>query len=149
MSNKAPSNQLAPKPRPPSIRSEPLLVKCGHTIAFELYAKDPFRDARRAKEAGRACSACRQARVQAEVAAAAERRAKKEANPKAVFKPRLPDGARFSAVYDATATRWTGTLTIAGDVLEQQAGSLTKLLHKLDDVYRAKLKAAEASESTS
>ena len=129
------------KPRPPTVGTEALPVKCGHTIVFDLYAKDSFRDQRRQKEALRDCSPCRQARVQAEVIAHKERRARKAATKAATFakalKPRLPDGARFVATYDAIQVQWTGTLTVESLSFERSASSLNKLLHRLDDVYRA------------
>ena len=135
-----------PKPRPPTVGTEVLLVKCGHTIVFDLYAKDSFRDQRRQKEASRDCPPCRQARVQAEAIAHKERRARKAVTKAATFakslKPRLPDGARFAATYDATQVQWTGTLTIEGSTFEQRASSLNKLLHRLDDVYRAAMATA-------
>ena len=138
----------AQKPRPPTVGTEALLVKCGHTIVFDLYAKDSFRDQRRQKEASRDCSPCRQARVQAEAIALKERRATKKTTKAASFakslKPRLPDGARFAATYDATQVQWTGTLTIEGLTFERSASSLNKLLHRLDDVYRAATPAAAA-----
>ena len=138
---KTSSAAKAPKPRPPTVGTEALLVKCGHTIVFDLYAKDSFRDQRRQKEASRDCSPCRQARVQAETIAHKERRARKAVTKAATFakslKPRLPDGARFGATYDATQVQWTGTLTVDGLTFERSASSLNKLLHRLDDVYRA------------
>ena len=131
----------APKPRPPTVGTEALLVKCGHIIVFDLYTNDSFRDQRRQKEAARDCPPCRQARVQAEVIALKERRATKVATKAATFakslKPRLPDGARFVATYDATQVQWTGTLTVEGLTFERRASSLNKLMHRLDDVYRA------------
>ena len=141
-----PSAAKASKPRPPTVGTETLLVKCGHTIVFDLYAKDSFRDQRRQKEASRDCSPCRQARMQAEAIALKERRATKKTTKAASFakslKPRLPDGARFAATYDATQVQWTGTLTIDGLTFERSASSLNKLLHRLDDVYRAATPAA-------
>ena len=126
----------APKPRPPTVGTEALLVKCGHTIVFDLYANDSFRDQRRQKEAVRDCPPCRQARVQAEAVALKARRATKAAPFAKSLKPRLPDGARFVATYDATQVQWTGTLIVEGLTFERSASSLNKLLHKLDDVYR-------------
>jgi hypothetical protein len=135
-----------PKPKSPTVGTESLVVKCGHTIAFDLYVKDPFRVERRAKETARDCPPCRQARVQAEMAAAAERKAQRKIERKEkrsayirAYKPRLPDGSRFAATYDATATRWTGTVAIEGATFEQSASSLSRLLHKLDDAYRGSL----------
>jgi len=131
----------APKPSPPTVGTEVLLVKCGHTIVFDLYAKDSFRDQRRQKDASRDCPPCRQARVQAEAIALKEHRARKAVTKAATFakslKPRLPDGARFGATYDAAKVQWTGTLTVDGLTFERSASSLNKLLHRLDDVYRA------------
>lgn len=132
-----PPVQGATKPRPPTAGTEALVVKCGHTIAFELYVKDTFRDQRRAKTVIRDCPACRQARVQAEAIAGKERRAKKATTFAKSLKPRLPDGAHFAATYDATQVQWTGTLTIEGVAFKRGASNLNKLLHRLDDDYRA------------
>jgi len=127
-----------PKPHPPTIGTEPLTVQCGHTIVFDLYAKDAFRDQRRVKAVKRDCPTCRQARVKADVVAGATRRAKKATFAK-MLKPRLPDGARFVATYDASKVQWTGSLTIESTTFERSAPSLNKLLHRLDDEYRASL----------
>lgn len=135
--------------KPPTVGTESLVVKCGHTIVFDLYAKDTFRDQRRAKTASRDCPACRQARVQAEMLAQKERRAKKAATFAKTLKPRLPDGSSFVATYDATQVQWTGTLTVEGATFERSGSSLNKLLHKLDDVYRAKLNEAACSQEAS
>ena len=137
-----------PKQRPPTIGTESLVVKCGHTIPLDLYAKDPFRDQRRAKEVARDCPACRQVRVVAETAAAAERRAQKKAAKKAAAeaskpRPRLPDGSRITAVYDAEAVQWAGTLTVEGAVFDRRASGIKTLLRRLDDAYRATLRAPE------
>lgn len=136
-SAKSPLPQRSSKSSPPSIGSETLVVRCGHTIAFDLFAKDPYRDGRRQKATSRDCPACRQARAVADVAAAAERKTKKAALKKG-FKqrPRLPDGSRFTAVYDAASTQWTGTLTIGDAVFERRASGLKPLLDRLDDAYR-------------
>ena len=125
-----------PQPTPPSIGTEKLAVKCGHTTVFDLYAKDPFRDGRRQKALSRDCPACRQARAEADAGAAAERKVKKAAQKALKIRPRLPDGARFTAVYAAETTQWTGTLTIDGVVFERRASGIKKLLDRLDDAYR-------------
>jgi hypothetical protein len=138
-SAKSVASQHSAKPTrqsPPSIGTEKLVAKCGHPITIDLYAKDPFRDGRRQKATSRDCPACRQARAAADVVAAAERRTKKVAKKGWRTRPRLPDGARFTAVYDAVATQWDGTLTIGGAVFERRAGGLKKLLDRLDDAYR-------------
>jgi hypothetical protein len=57
----------------------------------------------------------------------------------AMEKSRLPDGSRFNVVYDATAARWSGTLTVGGQVFESDAGGVFKLLVKLDTKYRLSL----------
>jgi hypothetical protein len=75
--------------------------------------------------------------VENDAKAAKERRAKKKATFAKSLKPRLPDAARFVATYDAAAVQWTGTLSVEGVTFERQGSSLNKLLHKLDDVYRA------------
>ncbi len=154
--DRPPTSQGSPptKVKVPSIGTSPLVVKCGHTIAFDLFAKDPHREARRAKALSRDCPPCRQARAHAEEAAAADRKARRKAeamDSRAAsfvggFNPRgrLPDGARFAAVYDAAAVRWTGTLTIDGVTYECAASSVRKLLSKLDVAYRESLLPAVA-----
>lgn len=131
------------KPHPPVFGTEPVMVKCGHSIAFDLYVKDPFREQRRAKAVARDCAPCRQDRAKAEELAAKDRRRAKKAVKAATFakalKPRLPDGSHFAATFDAAAVKWTGTLTVDGATFPRQGSSLNKLLHKLDDVYRASL----------
>lgn len=128
-----------PKPLPPTVGTEDIVVKCGHTIVFDLFAHDGYREQRRTKATLRDCPACRQARVQADMAAAKERRTKSERVGQSL-KPRLPDGSRFNAIYDAVKVQWTGSLIINGVSFERSASSLHKLLHKLDDMYRAAAK---------
>jgi hypothetical protein len=52
---------------------------------------------------------------------------------------RLPAGAKFAVAYDATMTRWTGTLTIGEQVFTGSAGGVFKLLNQLDRQYRDSL----------
>jgi hypothetical protein len=143
------------KARSPILQTEALVVRCGHAIVFDLYAKDPFRAERRAKATARDCPPCRQARVAAEVEAAAARKAQRKIEQKGqlaailrAYKPRLPDGACFAATYDAAMIRWTGVVTIEGATFKESAGSLSRLLHKLDDAYRASLGPPAVDEST-
>jgi hypothetical protein len=49
---------------------------------------------------------------------------------------RLPDGAAFLVIFDATAQQWTGTLTVGTLVFEDQAGRVFALLERLDALYR-------------
>ena len=135
------------KAHAPMLGTEPVLVKCGHSIAFELYVKDPYREQRRAKAVARDCPPCRQERVKADTLAAKDRRTKKSATFAKSLKPRLPDGARFVAAFDATAVQWTGTLTVEGATFERQGSSLNKLLHKLDDAYRSTVVAVSQDSS--
>lgn len=143
MNNKTTSKVPQPKPKPATIGTEKISAKCGHPIMFDLFAKDPFRDGRRQKALSRDCSACRQARVAADAAAAAARKAEKKTTKKAAvltsFNPRLPDGACFQATYSAAVMEWSGSLTIEKMAFELRASSLKKLLHRLDDAYRASL----------
>lgn len=57
---------------------------------------------------------------------------------------RLPDGAKFAVVYDATQMQWTGTLTIGAQVFTDAASGLHKLLSQLDRQYRQTLEGAPA-----
>jgi hypothetical protein len=51
---------------------------------------------------------------------------------------RLPDGAKFSAVYNAAAETWTGTLNIPGcPEFETTHGGLFRWFSRLDALYRA------------
>jgi hypothetical protein len=50
--------------------------------------------------------------------------------------PRLPHGATFMAVYDATAVQWTGLLTVDGKTFEAQASGVFRVLTELDRLYR-------------
>lgn len=52
---------------------------------------------------------------------------------------RLPDGAKFEVLYDASQTRWTGKLTIGEKVFTDSAGGVFKLLNRLDRQYRLSL----------
>lgn len=141
-----------PQPKPATIGTEKISAKCGHPIMFDLYAKDPFRDGRRQKALSRDCPTCRQARVAADAATAAARKAEKKVGKKVVLlsslKPRLPDGAHFQATYTAAVMEWTGSLTIEGASFELRASSLKQLLHRLDDAYRSSLPTAAADTAT-
>jgi hypothetical protein len=54
--------------------------------------------------------------------------------------PRLPDGSRFEASYDAAEVLWTGTLTIEGVTFTEKRHSVFTLMHQLDVQYRKFLK---------
>lgn len=55
-------------------------------------------------------------------------------------RPRLPDGARFDVVYDATEKRWTGTLIAGGHTVSGRAGGVFTLLGVLDQKLRSRLR---------
>jgi hypothetical protein len=52
---------------------------------------------------------------------------------------RLPDGAEFTAKYDAKAKRWTGKLTIGDAVFDSTASGVFRLMINLDASYRASI----------
>ena len=71
--------------------------------------------------------------------------AKPEA-PKVTPKPnrdpdagRLPDGAEFTAKYDAKAKRWTGKLKIGDAVFDSSASGVFRPMINLDASYRASI----------
>lgn len=62
-------------------------------------------------------------------------------------KGRLPDGARFTAVYDAANMLWHGMLEIPeAPTVSGRASGIFQLLHELDDQWRAHLKAQEGQK---
>jgi hypothetical protein len=56
------------------------------------------------------------------------------------LKGRLPNLAKYEAVYDADKERWEGTLRIGDKVFEGAEGGIFRLLVKLDDRYRKSLR---------
>ena len=148
------------RPKPPVIGVEKVTCACGHEAELPLYEdrKDKFRAARRKNLAERPCPPCRQkahAELTAREQAAAAERRKARGGPtprkeKAVRPDveRLPDGSEFRVTYDATAVRWSGTLTVTtpegGKVFEGEAGGVFKLLSVLDGQYRDWLAARAA-----
>jgi hypothetical protein len=52
---------------------------------------------------------------------------------------RLPDGAEFTAKYDAKAKRWTGKLKIGDAVFDSTASGVFRLMINLDASYRASI----------
>lgn len=62
-------------------------------------------------------------------------------------KGRLPDGARFTAVYDAANMLWHGMLEIPeAPTVSGRSSGIFQLLHELDDQWRAHLKAQEGQK---
>lgn len=103
------------------------VARCGHAVTVQAdpnYLKETL-----AKLRSRDCSSCRAQRVTAEKTAGHDRR---EGN-------RLPDGAVFSATYDATRKRWSGTLTINGQVFQDERNGVFGLMAMLDRQYRRSL----------
>jgi len=133
------------------------VARCGHVEKFGLLPDklDRFRQDRRKKAMGRDCKACREKKQQQEQEAARLRRAEKEAKrakeaERGEAPGRLPDGSRFEVRYDASAERWSGSLTVptAGGEPATFTGSgsgLFPLLSSLDQQYRASGEAAGGS----
>ena len=154
-----------PTPPPPIVAYEDVVAACGHPEKFGLFEdrKDKFRKDRRKKVTDRPCKACRERKrleeeeaikmrkeekkQRAEEAKAAQPQQEKQAGH---LPERLPNGAKFEVVYDATRTQWTGTLTIGEQVFTGSAGGVFKLLNRLDRQYRESLPPASSeSEQTS
>lgn len=138
--NAGPAPSPPPKPagggkKPAPIGTEQVKAACGHPVPFELFAKDPYRDARRAKIVGKDCKECRNARQAVKESAAREksaarlqRRWERPGNPD--DEGRLPDGSVFLAVYDAAARQWTGLARIGppeSGVLQDAVGLIRQL----------------------
>jgi hypothetical protein len=139
-------------PPPPIVAYEDVVAACGHPEKFGLFEdrKDRFRNDRRKKVTGRPCKACRERKRLAQEEAIQLRRAQQSdqaAGAKSAAakrsrgapRERLPDGARFEVVYDASRTQWRGTLTVGAAVFEGTAGGIFKLLGRLDKQYRNSL----------
>jgi hypothetical protein len=62
-----------------------------------------------------------------------KRQREQQARCKTNDMPRLPDGAIFSARYDAASTSWAGTLTVAGQTFQGAAGGVVQLLRQLHE----------------
>jgi hypothetical protein len=157
------TNYRRSTPPPPIVAYEDVIAACGHPEKFGLFEDrlDRYRSDRRKKVTDRPCKACRERkRLEAEEALRARREEKRQraaaagqATPssKKQIKPppgRLPDGSKFEVVYDASQTRWNGTLTIGEEVFTGEAGNLFKLLNRLDQQYRRSLHPAAAPESS-
>lgn len=122
------------KPKPTVIGTEQVRARCSHLMAFEIFARDPFREERRTNHEGRDCKDCAAARIKAEQEAAILRRKQKK------IRERLPDRSAFHVEYDATTVRWRGTLNtlVNGkpEVFSAEASAVFQLLRKLDNAYR-------------
>jgi hypothetical protein len=135
-------------PPPPIVAYEDVIASCGHSEKFGLFEDrlDKFRKGRRKKVIDRPCKACRERkRLEAEEAIKlrqTEKQQRAESGTKKLAGDgmgRLPDGAKFEVVYDATRTQWTGTLTIGARVFTGSAGGVFKLLNRLDRKFRQSL----------
>lgn len=117
-----------PKKEKKDRKSEPpgpqVTYKCGHTVGLKHLE-------------GIHCLKCRN--DAGKKAALARRQLPMEKPDKDSH--RLPDGAEFQAVYDATTKRWKGSLYFGPVdhrvVLTDDSGAVMKLLGKLDTQYRA------------
>lgn len=140
--------------KPPVVCVEQVVVRCGHTVPFELFdpKKDKFRQGRRKKLTDRDCRDCRekaqQERTRAEMEAARKLRQERPKNdaPPPRAQGRLPHGSRFDATWDAAAGKWSGALTVPAAAAEGEpntftasAASVFGLLGALDGMYRATL----------
>jgi hypothetical protein len=134
------------RPKPPVVGVEQVVVRCGHTVPFELFdlKQDKYRNARRKKLTDAACRDCRlkvhEERTHAEMEAARKRRSERPKKERAPSGPenRLPDGARFDVAFDAAKGEWSGTLAVPGLApLTASASGVFELLSVLDGMYRA------------
>jgi hypothetical protein len=140
-------------PPPPIVAYEDVVASCGHPEKFGLFEDrlDKFRRDRRKKVTDRPCKACREKKRLEEEEALKTRRAEKQQRaaeaaksqpkkrPPSDSTARLPNGAKFEVVYDATKVQWSGTLTIGDKVFTGSASGVFTLLNRLDRQYRATL----------
>ena len=148
-SNKLPSFREPPK----VVGTVTLEAKCGHGVAFDLYAdaEDKHRQSRSKKLTDRDCPDCRRTKQEAkEMADQAKRQERLKNNPPKTrdFKKleRLPDGSTFNVKYHADERTWKGWLHInhlipVGNAVQStfydEAPAVFKLLSKLDAKWRA------------
>jgi hypothetical protein len=105
----------ASKPQPAEASAKLVITQaCGHRIGVRYLEQSP-------------CAGC-------------ARRARTNKPPRRRIQDRLPDNAHFDVLYDAASMTCTGTLTVADQVFEAQAGAVFHLLSVLDKMYRDSLR---------
>ena len=122
-----PVDDVAPAPEKPKKEAADVIVyACGHRIG------------RRHIE-GQNCVGCNVKARQENRKRREEKRASEV--PIARDSGRLPDGATFHVVYDATAEKWTGRLSVPeAGTFDSSAGGVFKLLQKLDGQFRGAIR---------
>jgi hypothetical protein len=105
--------------------AQTITYSCGHKVGCRYLQGDK-------------CPAClkRQQRQRNRAKHQAQAEAKAQAGAAA---SRLPDGATFTATYDANTQLWIGTLTTAGQVFEAEHSAVFRLMAALDALYRQTL----------
>lgn len=138
VAKKSPAKKPNPAAKPPTIRVK---FTCGHEF--------PVLDLQ-----GAACSQCvRKSKAARRLRNAKKRKdrynpdhpvAAKESGPSA---GRLPDGSAFAVSFDATAVRWSGTLTVPGHPpFTADHHAVFKLLGRLDVMFRNATKPPETAD---
>lgn len=147
--------QPPPKRKKPGsvVGTETVTCKCGHQEVFELYLKDPYRNARREKSKNRNCKQCRDV-ITAENAAkqkinsqkgvrrAIKKNVKKPGNRYGKIWGRLPVGSNFNLTSELDANGndlWKGKLTVPIHGIQEFTGwhpNLFGVCPKLDTYFR-------------
>ncbi len=111
------------KPKADKPESPKVTYRCGHMEPVKCFLAGD-------------CPACRNKTRKARI----EKVMAKQESKGVQTLGRLPDGACFSASYNAVAQEWTGCLTIGDSVFMATASGLQRsLLSKLDAEYRRSL----------
>jgi hypothetical protein len=137
-------------PPPPFVAYEPITGLCGHTVPFGLWpdGKDPHRDQRRTRLAGKVCLACRERRFAEDRRRGQERRRRERAALREAG--RLPHGSSFLVEYNAPRVCWAGILEVPcangpPASFTGEAGTVFMLLSALDRQYRVASAPANAA----
>jgi hypothetical protein len=138
-------------PPPPTVSTETVIVACGHTAVFPLFAdkQDKYRAERRKKLVSKPCAECRQVAAAAEVARQKAQRAERLKKEAAwiTMSGRLPDASKFEVVYDATRETWTGVLSVVGQKFLGEHSGVFGLLRTLDRMYWSWKQKADSEDS--
>ena len=143
-STQPPTRKPGDRPPPPIVAYEDVKASCGHIEKFGLFADHLdrwFRNDRRRKVTNRPCKVCREAKYRQEQEAEPQQPRRQVASAK---HERLPDGAKFEAVYNAQLAQWAGSLTVEGETFTARAPALDTLTDKLDRRYQQRLREKSA-----
>jgi hypothetical protein len=155
--------EKVPNKRPPQnqvMSYETITCACGHQAPFPIYSEknDKHREERRKRHQERHCADCRKKEHeerQRQEKESKKKRSKEGKGPSwlkeaARRASRLPDGAKFTLLYDASKELWQGELAVVWEgklrIFSGQGSGVFRLLEKLDVQFR---KVVEVNETSS